>query len=532
MIYRRAETKFTAYNSINQPIPVSRPPVAVSYRMHAKPAAIALLVATGGMLASDPARAQPVAVTKGNPQKVYMHYMPWFDAPASPGGSWGYHWRMSNKNPNVVDANGRRQIASHYYPKIGPYESSDPHVVEYHLLLMKYAGVDGVMLDWYGVQGTNGDIGSLLENSNALVGKVDDFGLKFGVVLEDRFSKVSNSNQSPDINKAIANVTYLKDNYFNKPEYIRLGAGDDPLMAVFGPITFQQSSQWTQILAAAGEDVNLLTLWYEKNDAGSNADGEYAWIYENEAQDNHLTNHQTNFANLRAPTLGIAGGVAYPGFDDFYQEGGTSTVIGFDIPHDDGQTLADLLEFNSQHADDFDFLQLATFNDFGEGTMLEPTVETGFGYLEQIQNYTEVPYGKDELELVFKLYRLRKSNVGNAAVQTQLDQASADLAALEVSNARAILDALAVPGDFNGDGQADGGDFLVWQRQAGATGLYPLNTLAADGNVDGVVNELDLAIWKAASGGAAPAGAQVPEPSGAALVISAGALSAMAARRR
>ena len=43
---------------------------------------------------------------------------------------------------------------------------------------MKYAGVDGVMIDWYGVQGTNGDIGNLLTNSNAIVDKVDDFGLE------------------------------------------------------------------------------------------------------------------------------------------------------------------------------------------------------------------------------------------------------------------------------------------------------------------------------------------------------------------
>ncbi len=180
------------------------------------------VAALGGALAAA-AHAQPAAVTKTNPQKVYMHYMPWFETPATLGGSnWGYHWKFANKNPNNVDANGRREIASHYYPKIGPYASRDADVIEYHLLLMKYAGVDGVMIDWYGVQGTNGDINNLLTSSNALVGKVDDFGLKFGVVLEDRFSTVSSSDLTPDVNKAMANVAYLKNNYFNKPEYIRV----------------------------------------------------------------------------------------------------------------------------------------------------------------------------------------------------------------------------------------------------------------------------------------------------------------------
>src|SRR5687768_14041616 len=131
-----------------------------------------------------PLYAQPATVQKTNPLKVYMHYMPWFETPATLGGSsWGYHWRFNNRNPNIVDATGKRQIASHYYPLIGPYASRDPDVIEYHLLLMKLSGVDGVMIDWYGVEGTNGDIGNLLTSSNAIIEQVDDFGLKFAVVL-------------------------------------------------------------------------------------------------------------------------------------------------------------------------------------------------------------------------------------------------------------------------------------------------------------------------------------------------------------
>ena len=218
---------------------------------------------------------QSVPVVKTNPLPVYMHYMPWFETPATLGGSnWGYHWKFNNRNPNIVDASGKRQIASHYYPKIGPYASNDPDVIEYHLLLMKLSGIDGIMVDWYGVQGTNGDINSLLTNSNAVVNKTDSFGLDFSVVMEDRFSA--------NIGQAQANVAYLRDNYFNKPNYIKVNPAKGPLLGVFGPITFQQESQWTTILAQAGGNVDFNTLWYEKNDAGVNADGEYAWIYEDE----------------------------------------------------------------------------------------------------------------------------------------------------------------------------------------------------------------------------------------------------------
>src|SRR3982751_5346275 len=87
---------------------------------------------------SCPLAAQTVAVSKTNPMPVYMHYMPWFQTPETLGGTtWGWHWTMNNRNPNVIAANGQRQIASRYYPLIGPYDSSNRDVIEYHMLLLK-----------------------------------------------------------------------------------------------------------------------------------------------------------------------------------------------------------------------------------------------------------------------------------------------------------------------------------------------------------------------------------------------------------
>ncbi len=448
-------------------------------------------------------------VVKTNPMKVYMHYMPWFETPATMGGSnWGWHWTMNNKNPNIVDSQGRRQIASHYYPQIGTYASRDADVIEYHTLLMKYSGVDGLMINWYGVQGTNGDLNDLLTSSNAIINQTQDFGMDYNVVLEDRFSA--------NINQAKANVAYLRDNYFNDPNYIRINADNDPLLMVFGPITFQQPAQWTEILGQAGEPVDFLTLWYERNDAGTNADGEYAWIYEDEPLDNYQS-HISNFYNSRTPLLNTAGGVAFPGFDDYYDEGGVGDIIPFDIPHDNGQVLANTLNLANQNANKIEFLQLATWNDIGEGTMFEPTVETGYSYLLQLQEFTGVIYGESELDLIFQLYRARKEFTGNSTKQALLEQASQLLSNLEVDEARSIIDSVLTPGDFNGDGNVDGRDFLVWQRQVGQTGYYPLQQKDADTNADGIVDSADLALWHEYYGYANPlsgltAGLAIPEP--------------------
>ncbi|WP_207432263.1 T9SS type A sorting domain-containing protein [Sabulibacter ruber] len=370
------------------------------------------------------------AVTKTNDMKVYMHYMPWFETPASIG-RWGWHWTMNNKNPNIVDANGKRQIAAHFYPLIGPYASRDKDVIEYHLLLMKLSGIDGVLINWYGTQGSNADVNDLLTSSNAIVSYVDDFGMQFGVIMEDRFSR--------NIEDAKANLRYLKNNYFNKPQYIRTGAGQDPLVGIFGPITFQQPSQWSQILAEGGEDIEFLTLWHESGDAGVNADGEYAWVY----QDNrsHL-DHLDSFYNNRAPQLKTVMGSAYPGFVDFYEEGGSGTGY-FTIPHNNGATLDQTLTRLNQHKSKLDMVQLVTWNDYGEGTIFEPTLETGFEYLKKVQAYTGVSYGENELRLVHKLYQLRKQHANDAAIQQKLATASAHFSNLEIDAARAILNEIA-----------------------------------------------------------------------------------------
>src|ERR1700710_2917348 len=79
--------------------------------------------------------AQSAVVPKTNPMKVYAHIMPWFQTPQTLGGStYGWHWTMNNRNPNIIDSSGQRQIASNYYPLTGPYDSTDPNIIEYQML--------------------------------------------------------------------------------------------------------------------------------------------------------------------------------------------------------------------------------------------------------------------------------------------------------------------------------------------------------------------------------------------------------------
>ncbi len=73
--------------------------------------------------------------------------------------------------------------------------------------------------------------------------------------------------------------------------------------------------------------------------------------------------------------------------------------------------------------------------------------------------------------------------------------------------------------DFDGDGDIDGRDFLLWQRGFGLEGQT--DNSAGDANFDGTVNELDLAIWHEQYG-TSPAELivlLVPEPGTSSLVL-------------
>ena len=80
-------------------------------------------------------------------------------------------------------------------------------------------------------------------------------------------------------------------------------------------------------------------------------------------------------------------------------------------------------------------------HDFGEGTMIEPTQEFGYSFLEIIQSFTGVSYTKNALEYIYKLYQLRKNYEGDTEMQASLDTAFDHLVKLELAEAEDILDA-------------------------------------------------------------------------------------------
>jgi hypothetical protein len=369
----------------------------------------------------------PVAVTKSTSQKVFAHILPWFETPASNNGTWGIHWTMANENPNTILSNGNRQIASNYYPIIGPYASGDTAVIDYQLLLMKLSGIDGVMIDWPGTLNYS-DFPQNLANTNAIISRLSKVGLKYAIVYEDNNLQYS----SNIITAGQTDMNYLQANYFSDPNYEDFSG--KPLLLDFGPQQLTTSADWTSVFSVLSTKPSLFTIMYQSSDAGSNAVGEFAWV-----EQSNITNLDNFYTNSYNPGTKIS--VGYPGFNSFYSQGGwpgPTWTIAANETATFQQTLGLALQSNAT------YLQLATWNDYGEGTMIEPTDSAtgGFGYslLTTLQQELGVSsLDESDLQAVTQLYNLRKSNATNQAALSTLNQVFYDMVSLQMDKAKQLL---------------------------------------------------------------------------------------------
>ena len=108
-----------------------------------------------------------------------------------------------------------------------------------------------------------------------------------------------------------------------------------------------------------------------------------------------------------------------------------------------------------------------------------------------------------------------------------VDDNPADADTLSANTVVAFLATANATADFIANGDADGADFLAWQRGFGKTIGAQLTD--GDGDRDGDVDAADLNLWKAAF--ATPAAHQVPEPTTLPLAFFA-SLTAATLRRR
>ncbi|HWX21474.1 MAG TPA: glycoside hydrolase family 71/99-like protein [Candidatus Binatia bacterium] len=370
-------------------------------------------------------------VAPASPKPVMVYYMPWFVAKPH-SSSWGWHWTMNHFDPDIVNAFGERQIASWYYPLIGPYDSADPVVLEYHVLLMKLAGVDGVIVDWYGPDSYN-DYAVNNERTAALLNYTRRAGLKFSLCYEDQTIQQEINGGFIAATGAVAHaqetMLYLQTNYWSDASFWRWG--NRPVLLNFGPQYFKTNSQWQAIFSVLSPTNQ--PAFFTEDDRIPVSAGAFNWppMWLSQApgtggvlSDAALRQYLSGFEQ-KAGVWPAFISSAFPRFHDIYQPAGVRDYWGYLGDHN-GDVLRETLGRAMTNASKC--VQIVTWNDFGEGTVVEPTREYGYRDLGIIQDFrrqhldADFGYHTNDLVMANRLYTLRRQYGTNAAVSAELDQ--------------------------------------------------------------------------------------------------------------
>ena len=336
--------------------------------------------------------------------------MPWFEKD-------GWHWKMNKPLPS-----GR--VASHYLPLVGVYDSADRKVVELQVQLMKLAGFDGVIADWYGTHPWY-DYPGIHKRTQLLFEVAEQAGLKVCVMYEDQTVRNAIKGNLADPKRATEYATadgaWLKP-WVAKPSWLQLKG--KPVAFVFGPQYFEKP-EWDAFLNAAGSPVLI-----SEHKQVPSCSGAFDWPIPSQGM-KFIWDYPS-----RSSIWGIKVACAFPRFKDYYKQGGSGDGYG-ELPDDNGQTYVDTLTKAIDSG--ADAVQVVTWNDWGEGTQIEPSREFGVRDLIATQvarRRIEPSFGftKSDLSVPLNLYDRRQ-----AGDNEDLRSASARLLKGDVKGAQRLM---------------------------------------------------------------------------------------------
>ena len=263
---------------------------------------------------------------------VAIFYYPWYGTPLADGG-W-QHWNQNGHRPPA-------DLYSRFFPALGPYSSSDPAVVERQMAEISAAGVDEVVVSWWG-RGSAEDARLPLVVSTAR-----RHGLLVGIHLEPY------PGRSP---VAVAlDLAYLA----------AFGVRD---VYVYHPRDFA-AADWSGLRAQVP---STMRVFAGTEKVGFAAAGRFDGVYTYD----FLTNHGGKFSRLctqaRALRLACAPSVG-PGYD-----GHRAGEPPQGRTRQDGATYDAL--WSAAVAAHPDVVTITSFNEWGEGTQIEPA-QARRGYL-------------------------------------------------------------------------------------------------------------------------------------------------------
>jgi hypothetical protein len=364
------------------------------------------------------------------PSKVMAFYYTWYGGPPA----WR-HWAAATgdprfaHDPNRVIARGRqypegvrRDIASTDYPSLGPYDSPDTRLIDHHLAVAREAGIDVLISSWWG-PGTYEDHGlrRLLDRVEATRSPIrvavylETWALFYGGQLQPGFV-LDPRNFSPDSRaqiraKAAQWIAYLIRNYGQRSGFYRAAKGSAQAPVIFFYFAgLFEPPEWQDIFAQA-QALAGTAGFYQGDIEGADPQGQTS-VFDGIHVYTLAPFSAEGDLSLAARVLDPNAAVHLPGSEVFDQGtvGGdyaawsaaarglgrswAATVIpGFDDRRVRSPSFVVSRDRGAQRTYDFywdqglasrpDWVLITSFNEWHEGTEIEPSVEYGDEFVKR-----------------------------------------------------------------------------------------------------------------------------------------------------
>jgi glycoprotein endo-alpha-1,2-mannosidase len=304
--------------------------------------------------------------------RVMAFYYPWYGVPDGPGGAGRMvHWGR-------VDAVNKDIQASTHYPQLGAYDSHNPEVIDQHCRWAKEAGIDTFIVSWWGHN----------HYTDRAIEKILDGCGRYGLSACIYYETVPRP-QTPQ--SAAEDIVKVLDKYGDHPAYLKVNR--KPVVFVYGRALQQLGlTDWLKA-------IKMINAGYEKGvtaigdqfSFGSarvfdgvhtyNTAGSLRGMNPTEARKWAAETYKS-WVQLADRAGKISAITVIPGYDD--------TKIrkpGLAVERYDGELYR--AQWDEAIKADPHWILITSFNEWHEGSEIEPSLEFKKLYIDITTEYTK-----------------------------------------------------------------------------------------------------------------------------------------------
>ncbi|CEF65474.1 Glycoside hydrolase, superfamily domain-containing protein [Strongyloides ratti] len=329
---------------------------------------------------------------------IHVFYYPWYGIPKFDNGSyyhWNHHVLKKWDDPSTVPSYTYQppyEIASVYYPLLGPYSSRDPEIINKHMKMISSAGIDAIAVSWFPKDISDSE-GKPWED---IIQMILDTAIKYKLKVTFHLEPYKGRT----IENVYKDIVYIIDKYGNhsglykmKPKKIEVNKGssfekdakdiaklEKPVFYIYDSYLID-SSEWSKLTLLNGSltirhsryDSILIGLLVNESDQleilKAGFDGIYTYFASDGFTYGSTMNNWKNISEycekndlLFVPSVG-------PGYNDErvrpWNQINTKKRNG-------GEYYKE--HFKGAHTARADIVSITSFNEWHEGTQIEPAV--------------------------------------------------------------------------------------------------------------------------------------------------------------